>query len=59
MSAASIFGRSRPRRLFRRDPDPTTTDLIWEQDSIITEKSNTENEWDETEHKFKSMLDSL
>ena len=45
MSDASIFGRSRPRRLFRRDPDPTTTDLIWEQDTVITEKSNIINNY--------------
>jgi len=34
-------------------------DLYLFSGSGITEKSNTENEWDETEHKFKSMLDSL
>jgi menaquinone-specific isochorismate synthase len=34
-------------------------DLYLFSGSGITEKSNTENEWNETEHKFKSMLESL
>ena len=34
-------------------------DLYLFSGSGITEKSNADNEWDETEHKFKSMLESL
>tara|TARA_B100000029_G_C17531372_1_gene943366 strand:+ start:49 stop:1401 length:1353 start_codon:yes stop_codon:yes gene_type:complete len=34
-------------------------DLYLFSGSGITEKSNSDNEWDETEYKFKSMLESL
>ena len=34
-------------------------DLYLFSGSGITEKSNSDNEWSETEHKFKSMLESL